>query len=168
MKSRIAIGLAVATTAALGLTACSSGGNAPTTPAGVITTTTTTTTTTDAPAMQAASLKTADSSLGTIVTDGSGNVVYQYDADTQGADSSACAGGCLSNWPPVPGGADAPSLDGITGTVATITGTDGHPQLTLNGWPLYYYAGDSAAGDTNGQGVGGVWWVMSPAGDPIH
>jgi predicted lipoprotein with Yx(FWY)xxD motif len=39
--------------------------------------------------------------------------------------------------------------------------------VTLNGWPLYYYAGDSAAGDTNGQAVGGIWWVLDPAGEKI-
>ena len=39
--------------------------------------------------------------------------------------------------------------------------------MTLNGWPLYYYSGDKTPGDTNGQGVGGVWWVLTPAGDPI-
>jgi len=64
-------------------------------------------------------------------------------------------------------GSDAPELDGITGMVGTITGIDGEPQLTLNGWPLYYFAGDAAPGDTNGQGVGGVWWVLTPAGELI-
>jgi predicted lipoprotein with Yx(FWY)xxD motif len=39
--------------------------------------------------------------------------------------------------------------------------------VTLNGWPLYYFAGDSAAGDTNGQGVNDVWWVLTPAGEKI-
>lgn len=116
---------------------------------------------------EAASLMTAETDLGTIVTDGDGMVVYQFDQDTQGSGMSSCTGDCLVNWPPVPGG-DNPTLDGITGEVTTITGTDGNPQLALNGWPLYYYAGDSAAGDTNGQAVQDVWWVIDPAGTPIH
>ena len=51
--------------------------------------------------------------------------------------------------------------------MGTIKGVDGKPQLTLNGWPLYYSVGDAAAGQTSGQGVGNVWWVLSPAGAPI-
>jgi len=113
-------------------------------------------------------LTTASTSLGTIVTDGDGLAVYQYDADTQGSGASSCTAECLASWPPVPGGSTAPTLTGITGEVTTITGTDGNPQLALNGWPLYYYVGDTAAGQTSGQGVGGVWWVMSPEGEPVH
>ena len=161
MKSRIAIGLAVASFAVLGLTACSSdsGGSKTSAPA------TTTSAGAQAPAAGAA-LATATTSLGTIVVDGKGMTVYEYASDTQGGDSSTCTGACASNWPAVPGSA-APQLDGVTGAVATITGADGKLQLTLNGWPLYYYAGDKAAGDTTGQGVGNVWWVLTPAGELI-
>lgn len=111
-------------------------------------------------------LSTADSPLGTIVVDGDGRAVYQFDTDTQNGDSSSCTGQCIANWPAVPG-SDAPELDGVTGTVGTITGTDGEPQLTLNGWPLYYFAGDQAAGDVKGQGLMGTWWVLDPAGERI-
>jgi predicted lipoprotein with Yx(FWY)xxD motif len=62
---------------------------------------------------------------------------------------------------------EAPALDGVTGDVDTITATDGSTQVTLNGWPLYYYAGDSAAGDTAGQGVNEVWWVVGANGEKI-
>ena len=62
---------------------------------------------------------------------------------------------------------DTPEVEGVTGEVGTITGVDGSMQLTLDGWPLYTFAGDSAEGDTNGQGVNGVWWVLSPAGEKI-
>jgi predicted lipoprotein with Yx(FWY)xxD motif len=54
---------------------------------------------------------------------------------------------------------------------ASLLGTsardDGTLQVTYNGHPLYHFAGDQAPGDTNGQGVGGIWFVVSPAGDPI-
>jgi predicted lipoprotein with Yx(FWY)xxD motif len=113
------------------------------------------------------SLAIGDSDLGPIVTDGDGFTIYQYDADTQGSGESACSGSCLDNWPPVPG-SEAPNIAGISGEVGTITGTNGNPQLTLNGWPLYYFAGDVNPGDINGEAVGGVWWVLSPAGEPIH
>ena len=108
-----------------------------------------------------AGLSTSSSSLGTIVVDTAGRTVYRYDADQQGASSSACTGGCASAWPAVPAGSVAA---GVTGKVGSITGVDGKPQATLDGWPLYYYADDSAAGQTTGQGIGGVWWVVSPAG----
>ncbi|MCR6711453.1 MAG: hypothetical protein NVV57_01615 [Demequina sp.] len=176
MKTRNAATLGLILAAALTLTACSSGADdttAPATPDPYATFTPSQTpasdsTATAAPAAEGAALMTADSSLGTIVVDGSGMTVYMYDSDTQGSGTSTCTGGCLSAWPPVPGGSDAPTLTGITGDVTTITGTDGNPQLALNGWPLYYYASDSAAGDTMGQGVGGVWWVLDAAGEPVH
>jgi predicted lipoprotein with Yx(FWY)xxD motif len=113
------------------------------------------------------SLTTADTDLGTIVVDGEGMVVYQYDSDTQGSGTSTCEGQCLDAWPPVHGDASI-DAQGITGEVGTITGVDGQPQLTLNGWPLYYYAGDIEPGQTTGQGVGDVWWVLTPEGEPIR
>jgi predicted lipoprotein with Yx(FWY)xxD motif len=113
-----------------------------------------------------ASLTTAESDLGTIVVDDTGMTVYVYDKDTQGSGQSSCTGQCLANWPPVTAD-QAPSLDGVTGDVDTITGTDGSTQVTLDGWPLYYYAGDSAAGDTAGQGVSDVWWVVGADGKKI-
>ena len=112
-------------------------------------------------------LTTADTSLGTIVVDGDGMTVYQFDKDTQGSGSSTCSGQCATQWPEVHGDAQSVQADGVTGTLGTTTGTDGQPQLTLNGWPLYYYQGDAAAGDTKGQGVGGIWWVLTPAGERI-
>ena len=113
------------------------------------------------------SLATAHSGLGTIVVDGKGMTVYQFDKDTQGGTTSACTGQCATIWPAVHAGSTMPTVNGVTGAVGTITGTDGQAQLTLNGWPLYYYSGDKAAGDTKGQGVGGIWWVLSPAGQRI-
>ncbi|WP_309127927.1 hypothetical protein [Microbacterium sp.] len=112
-----------------------------------------------------AALTTADSSLGEIVVDGEGMTVYMFDSDTQNAGASTCEGQCAENWPAVTVEGDAPELDGVTGEVGTITGVDGATQVTLNGWPLYYFAGDSAPGDVKGQGVNDVWWVLSPAGE---
>ncbi len=110
-------------------------------------------------------LMVADSDLGEIVVDGEGMTVYMFDNDTQGAGESVCEGQCATNWPAVTTDGEAPEVEGVTGEVGTIEGVDGATQVTLNGWPLYYFAGDSAAGDVAGQGVGGVWWVLSPAGE---
>ena len=75
-------------------------------------------------------LMTRSSGLGTIVTDGTGRTLYKFDKDTRGASTSACTGACLSLWPPAHEGTTLPKLSGITGMVATITGSDGKTQLT--------------------------------------
>ncbi|WP_448005283.1 COG4315 family predicted lipoprotein [Agromyces bauzanensis] len=112
-------------------------------------------------------LRSADSGLGEIVVDGEGMTVYMFDSDTQGGDASTCEGQCATNWPAVTTDSDQPAVEGVTGEVGTITGVDGSTQVTLNGWPLYSFAGDAAAGDTNGQGVNDGWWVLTPAGEKI-
>ncbi|MFB7249506.1 hypothetical protein [Microbacterium sp. NPDC056234] len=111
------------------------------------------------------SLMTADSSLGSIVVDGEGMTVYMFDKDTQGADASTCEGECADNWPAVTVDSETPEVEGVTGEVGTITGVDGETQLTLNGWPLYYFVGDAAPGEVKGQGVNDVWWVLTPDGE---
>lgn len=111
-------------------------------------------------------LKVAETSLGSIVVDAAGMTVYYYDADTAGSGVSTCSGGCLDAWPAVHGDAGA-TVEGITAEVGSITGTDGQPQLTLNGLPLYYYRDDAAPGDVTGQALGDVWWVVAPDGSKI-
>jgi predicted lipoprotein with Yx(FWY)xxD motif len=161
MKLRIAAGLAVAALA-VALTGC-------TTPAAEeppADTGTSTEAETEAPEeTSSAALTTADSSLGEIVVDGEGMTVYMFDNDTQGADASVCEGECATNWPAVTTDSENPEVEGVTGEVGTIEGVDGSTQVTLNGWPLYYFVGDEAAGDTNGQGVNQVWWVLTPDGE---
>ncbi|WP_336645995.1 COG4315 family predicted lipoprotein [Microbacterium sp. USHLN186] len=117
------------------------------------------------PAASGADLMVAETSVGEVVVDADGMTVYMFDKDTQGTDTSACTGVCLQNWPPLIAAGDEPHGDGVTGDLGTIETADGKMQVTLNGWPLYYFAGDSAAGDVNGQGVNDVWWVLSPAGE---
>lgn len=112
----------------------------------------------------AVTLTVADSDLGDIVTDGDGVVLYVFDDDEDG--TSTCAGDCAANWPPVPG--DVTAGDGIDeALLGTTEREDGSTQVTYDGSPLYYYAGDQEPGDTNGQGVGDVWWVVGPDGERI-
>ncbi|MFC4140458.1 MULTISPECIES: hypothetical protein [unclassified Microbacterium] len=110
----------------------------------------------------------ASTSLGDVVVTGDGMTAYMYDKDTQGADTSACTGECLAKWPPILSDGATPKVDGVTGEVGTIDTPDGKHQVTLDGWPLYTFAGDSAAGDVNGQGVGGIWWVLKADGTLIR
>jgi len=113
-----------------------------------------------------ASVLAAESDLGTILTDADGMTIYFFANDTEGV--SNCADDCLANWPAVDAG-DAPTAgDGVTAALGTITRDDGTTQLTINGFPAYHFASDAAAGDTNGQGVGEVWWVFGADGEPIE
>ena len=118
-------------------------------------------------AAEDAALTTGDSDLGEIVVDADGMTVYVFDKDVQNSGKSNCSGDCLVAWPPVIAESDAPTADGVTGEVGTITRDDGTTQVTLDGWPLYYWQDDKAPGDVTGQAVGGVWWVVSPDGTKI-
>ena len=84
---------------------------------------------------------------------------------------SACTGGCLEKWPPLTAADASAALTGgagVTGELGTITREDdGSAQVTINGMPLYYYYEDKQAGDTKGQAVGDVWWVVGPDGSKI-
>lgn len=109
-------------------------------------------------------LATGSVELGTIVVDGEGMTLYVFDNDTGG--ESTCYEGCAQTWPPLVG--EAAAGDGIDASLlGTTERTDGSMQVTYDGNPLYFYAPDSAPGDTAGQGVGGVWWVVAPDGTKI-
>ena len=115
---------------------------------------------------EAPSVMTADSDLGTILVDGDGMTLYLFTSDTQGSGESTCEGQCLAAWPPLLGepaagtGVDADLL-------GTVTRSDGTTQASYNGWPLHYWANDAAPGQTTGQGVNDVWWVIDPEGNAI-
>jgi predicted lipoprotein with Yx(FWY)xxD motif len=92
--------------------------------------------------------------------------LYMFDQDTRGAGGSACSGGCAENWPPVTTSGEAAAGPDVTATLSTFERADGDRQVAANGWPLYYYGPDAEPGDAEGQGVGGVWWVLGPDGTP--
>ena len=101
--------------------------------------------------------------LGEFLVDAEGNTLYMFTRDALG--ESACVDACAENWPPLlVDSADAITFaEGIPGTFSTVERADGTLQVTYNGLPLYLFSGDEAAGDTNGQSRGGVWWVVAPA-----
>jgi predicted lipoprotein with Yx(FWY)xxD motif len=94
--------------------------------------------------------------------------VYYYPPDTPGSGKSACTDACLAAWPPVHASGKDPKVDGVEGEIGTITGNDGELQVTLDGRPLYLYAGDGDPGDVAGQGIDDIWWVVAPNGDEIR
>lgn len=150
---------------ALIVAGCGSGEAAdePTTTAAPTTTTTAeTSTTTTAPA--GVTLELASSDLGDIVADQDGFTLYLFVPDAQG--ESTCYDQCAVNWPPLTG--DVALGAGLDDSkLGTVERTDGHTQVTYNGWPLYYFANDAAAGDTNGQGINDVWYALDADGDAI-
>jgi predicted lipoprotein with Yx(FWY)xxD motif len=124
-----------------------------------------------APAAPAGPALTASptAALGTVVVDGTGYTLYRFDKDKPKPSKSNCNGSCATQWPPVlvasADEAKAVKLDGVdAGAVGTVKRADGKLQLTIGGWPVYRYSGDKAAGDTTGQGVGKVWFAVTPAG----
>ncbi len=102
--------------------------------------------------------------LGSYLTGKTGMTLYILTKDT--ADTSTCTGSCATNWPPltVAGGATITGPSGAMGAFATSTRSDGTVQVTYNHMPLYYYAGDSAAGDTKGQAKNNTWFVAPLSG----
>jgi predicted lipoprotein with Yx(FWY)xxD motif len=111
---------------------------------------------------------TTDAKLGTILVNSAGDTVYRFDADSANPPTSNCSGNCAALWPPVLAGSGTVTAQGFPQSdLGTITRSDGTKQVTMDGWPLYTYAGDSAAGQTNGQGIngsGGLWWAVTGSG----
>src|SRR3954454_24933829 len=116
-----------------------------------------------------ATVSVANTGLGKILVDSEGRTLYLWEKDS--GSKSACSGGCAAAWPPLRA-SGKPTASG--GAKASLLGTtrrsDGKAQVTYDGHPLYGFQGDSAPGDTNGQGSNGFgapWYVLSPAGSEI-
>ena len=124
---------------------------------------------TQTPASSAVTIKAASSPLGTILVDQEGKTLYLFEADSR--NKSNCNGGCLALWPPVTTNGKASAGSGASaGMIGTTMRSDGTSQVTYAGHPLYWFSGDTKAGDTNGQGLtdfGGAWYVISPAGKAV-
>ena len=98
-----------------------------------------------------------------VLVDSQGMTLYWFAIDTPS--KSNCSGSCATYWPPVTGPVTAGS--GVTGTLGTITRSDGTKQATYLGHPLYTYVGDKGPGQNKGNGLnisGGLWWEMTVSG----
>jgi len=98
-----------------------------------------------------------------VLTNSQGLTLYTFAPDK--TNKSVCYGDCATYWPPVPGNMSAGP--GVTGTIGTITRTDGTKQATYDGHPLYTYIGDHAPGTASGNNLnlnGGLWHVVPVAG----
>jgi predicted lipoprotein with Yx(FWY)xxD motif len=163
LRRRYAVGVAAFALGAIALAGCSSSGGgaassgtAPTSAAGG-----------GGASASAQTLTVKQSSGGaSYLTDSSGRALYLFVPDPAG--KSVCNGSCAVAWPPLTGTVTAGS--GVTGALTTFQRSDGTSQAVINGHPLYRYIGDSAPGQTNGEGSnanGGLWYLLSPAGDQI-
>jgi predicted lipoprotein with Yx(FWY)xxD motif len=114
----------------------------------------------------ASTVSTASTGPGKILVDSQGRTMYAFAADSKG--KSNCSGSCLTYWPAVVAGSKTPAAPaGVTATFGVLQRQDGTAQLTVDGWPMYTYIGDTKPGATTGQGKnlsGGLWWVVSPSG----
>ena len=110
-------------------------------------------------------IKTISTKIGTVLTNTQGHTLYWFAPDT--STTSHCTGSCATYWPPVKGPVSAAAGISLPGKFATITRSDGSVQATYDGHPLYTYSGDTAAGQTTGNGLtasGGKWWAVTPSG----
>ena len=116
-----------------------------------------------------ATVTAASTRLGMVLIDGSGRTLYLFEKDQP--DQSACAGACAAAWPVDNSNGTPKAGSGVKASLlGTIRRGDNTTQVTYNHHPLYYYSGDSRAGQQNGQGVnafGATWFVVAPAGAAV-
>jgi predicted lipoprotein with Yx(FWY)xxD motif len=121
---------------------------------------TSTSTSTSGPTAVAAATATVGGKSETILTDAQGRTLYFFDLDTSA--QSACTGACTSTWPPLLApSTHAQGPSGLPGTFQVANVGNG-PQVEYNGHPLYIYSGDTAPGQTTGDGIEGKWHVATP------
>ena len=104
------------------------------------------------------------------LVDQDGRTLYVTSDDTQNSGASSCTDSeCTTEWPAVIVTGTPTAGTGVDASMlGTITREDGTMQATYNGWPLYYFSGDTAAGDMNGKGMEGAWFLVSAAGTAIQ
>jgi predicted lipoprotein with Yx(FWY)xxD motif len=116
-----------------------------------------------------AKVATASSKLGQILVDKRGRTLYLFARDRHG--KSSCAGLCAGYWPALTSKGKPVAISGARkALLGTTRRKDGRLQVTYRGHPLYRFSGDTAAGQTSGEGLtdfGGAWWAVSPAGNKI-
>jgi predicted lipoprotein with Yx(FWY)xxD motif len=109
---------------------------------------------------RAKALKVTRTRAGTVLASSRGLTLYYYGADKPHSGKSACTGVCATAWPPLAAPVKAPAGARLPGRLGVITRPNGVKQVTLNGYPLYFYIGDKAPGQAKGNGISGSWHVI--------
>ena len=126
--------------------------------------------TTAAAPTSAAEVKLGDTDLGSVLVSADGDTLYLFDADTSG-DASTCSAECAAAWPPLTTKGKPQAGSGVDATkLSTFKRDDATTQVSYNGHPLYFYAGDTAPGDTHGNDLdqfGAEWYAMTAAGESV-
>jgi predicted lipoprotein with Yx(FWY)xxD motif len=97
---------------------------------------------------------------GTVLAGGKGLTLYYFTKDKPHSGKSACFGSCLKAWPALAAPVKAPAGARMPGPMGTIRRGNGTVQVTINGYPIYYYVGDKAPGQIAGNGVEGTWHII--------
>jgi predicted lipoprotein with Yx(FWY)xxD motif len=104
---------------------------------------------------------------GTVLADASGRSLYVSTADT--AKSSKCSGSCTKTWHPlIVTGTPTAGGEAKESLLSVLKRSDGGRQVTYDGLPLYTYKGSGPASGAGLTGQGGIWYLVSPKGDPIE
>jgi predicted lipoprotein with Yx(FWY)xxD motif len=106
-------------------------------------------------------LRIVETSAGQALAGEDGLTLYIH--TEEGTGEFVCVDDCLTNWPPLVAPVDAGEAS--ADLLGTVMRPDGTEQVTYNGFPLYFFAGDSAEGDAAGDGLNGVWFIANPAGN---
>ncbi|MFE2071058.1 hypothetical protein ACFXDH_53395 [Streptomyces sp. NPDC059467] len=115
------------------------------------------------PATTTSVMAMAMNGTGVVVADGNGLALYRYDKDQPTPSKWTCAGACTKTWIPVIV-QDSVKTSGVEQSLLGTVHRNGMKQLTLAGWPLYRYIGDTKAGQLNGQGKDKEWYAITPSG----
>jgi len=102
--------------------------------------------------------------LGKVVVSATGRTLYHYTVEAKG--QVECTDACAKLWPPlvVKAGAKPVAGSGLSSSkLGVVKRPDGTYQVTYGGFGLYMYAGDTKAGDANGEAISDLWYAVSPA-----
>jgi predicted lipoprotein with Yx(FWY)xxD motif len=125
------------------------------------------TTTGPEPSQSGEEVSVASTDFGDALVEEEGRSLYMFVPDQDANGTPTCYDDCAKAWPALEGPVSAG--EGVDQSLlGTVERTDGTQQATYNDLPLYYFSGDAAAGDVNGQGLFGVWWIVDPSGTPIE
>lgn len=117
---------------------------------------------------ESGALSAGQTSKGPVLAGPSGKTLYEL-LDHQ-MKPVACSGPCAVQWPPLSVSGAPQAGSGVTATLSTTSSAGNSQQVTADGTPVYYYSGDSSAGDINGEGLNsfsGTWYAVQPSGQPM-